>query len=519
MQNVAIIGAGPAGLVTARWLQEEGFRPVLFEQGEHLGGQWCGGAAHSGVWPAMRTNTSRVMSAFSDLDHGPEVPTYPSNQQMRAYLERYARRFGLNEVLRSQSRVVEVAQEGDGWSVGVLAADGSVRREHFGKVVVASGRYNKPRIPATPGLETFSGSGGVLHTFQYRGAAHFQGMRVVVAGGSISALEIASELAMHGVEVIVSQRKQRYILQKIVAGVPVEHRVFTRFAALAGESFPPEVSGRALRDFILATSGNPEQFGAPRPSVNVFEANITQNQNYLPLVAEGRIVPRPAIRSISGRVVEFADGSRAEPDAIVFGTGFDLHLPFLGEDLRHTLGADEEGLDLFAHTLHPALPGLGFAGLFHIAGPSLPTLELQGRWIAAQWSGQRPAIAAEQFAQGLAAARGVRGESPMHALAVMFARLAGVEPDPAEHSDLARALLFGPLSPASFRLRGAHRLDDAPERTHAAAAAFGAIGDGDWTAEQRAQVAALAGAGNDVHLAQLVGSWLEPRRFDAKPAQ
>lgn len=506
MQNVAIIGAGPAGLVSARWLQQEGFRPILFEQGEHLGGQWCGGAAYSGVWPAMRTNTSRVMSAFSDLDHGPEVPTYPSNQQMRAYLERYARRFGLLEVLRTKSRVVEVAQDGEGWRVGVLAADGSVRHERFSKVVVASGRYNKPRIPATPGLETFSGPGGFLHTFQYRGAARFQGMRVVVAGGSISALEIASELAMHGVEVMASQRKQRYVLQKLVAGVPVEHRVFTRFAALAGESFPPEVSGRALRDFILATAGNPEQFGAPRPSDNVFEANITQNQNFLPLVAEGRITPRPAIRSISGRSVEFVDGSRADADAIVFGTGFDLHLPFLGQDLRRTLGADDEGLDLFAHTLHPALPGLAFAGLFHIAGPSLPTLELQGRWIAAQWSGQRPAITTAQFAQGLAAARGVRGESPMHVLAVLFARLADVEPDPAEFPDLALDLLFGPLSPASFRLSGSHRLDDAPDRTRAAAAAFGAIADGAWTPEQRAQIQALAGARNDVRLARLIGS-------------
>ena len=32
MQKVAVIGAGPAGLVTARYLNSEGFEPVLFEQ-------------------------------------------------------------------------------------------------------------------------------------------------------------------------------------------------------------------------------------------------------------------------------------------------------------------------------------------------------------------------------------------------------------------------------------------------------------------------------------------------------
>ena len=48
--NVAIIGAGPAGLVTARWLQEEGFRPVLFEQGEHGMGM-RDGLANASYWP------------------------------------------------------------------------------------------------------------------------------------------------------------------------------------------------------------------------------------------------------------------------------------------------------------------------------------------------------------------------------------------------------------------------------------------------------------------------------------
>ena len=92
----------------------------------------------------------------------------------------------------------------------------------------------------------------------------------------------------------------------------------------------------------------------------------------------------------------------------------------------------------------------------------------------------------------------------MHLLAVMFARLAGVEPDPVAFPELARALLFGPLSPASFRLSGAHRLEDAAVRAHAAAAAFGAMGDGQWTAEQRGQIGALAGARGDARLGGLV---------------
>ena len=90
MTEVGIIGAGPAGLAAARYLASEGFEPVLFEQGATIGGQWSGDRARSGIWPSMRTNTSRILTAFSDLPHpnGPQV--YPSNQAIGEYLRAYA---------------------------------------------------------------------------------------------------------------------------------------------------------------------------------------------------------------------------------------------------------------------------------------------------------------------------------------------------------------------------------------------------------------------------------------------
>src|SRR5438477_12912465 len=95
MRSVAIIGAGPGGLVTARWVKREGFEPVIFEQGERLGGQWTGDSRYSGVWASMRTNTSRLMTAFGDLAHEPQTPIFPTNQAMKAYLQRYAEQFDL----------------------------------------------------------------------------------------------------------------------------------------------------------------------------------------------------------------------------------------------------------------------------------------------------------------------------------------------------------------------------------------------------------------------------------------
>ena len=40
LRRVAIIGSGPGGLVAARYLKQHGFKPVVFEQDDEIGGQW-----------------------------------------------------------------------------------------------------------------------------------------------------------------------------------------------------------------------------------------------------------------------------------------------------------------------------------------------------------------------------------------------------------------------------------------------------------------------------------------------
>jgi dimethylaniline monooxygenase (N-oxide forming) len=81
-RTVAVIGGGPAGLVAARFLKKHGFDPVVFEAAAAVGGQWNAGSPSSAVWPGMRTNTSRVLTAFSDLDHPNGTSVYPSQPDM-----------------------------------------------------------------------------------------------------------------------------------------------------------------------------------------------------------------------------------------------------------------------------------------------------------------------------------------------------------------------------------------------------------------------------------------------------
>ena len=88
---MAVIGAGPSGLVAAKSLQEEGLEPVVFEQADGVGGQWYGPASHSGVWPGMRANTSKTLDAFSDFPPSESVPMFPRFEDVRDYLRSYAR--------------------------------------------------------------------------------------------------------------------------------------------------------------------------------------------------------------------------------------------------------------------------------------------------------------------------------------------------------------------------------------------------------------------------------------------
>jgi cation diffusion facilitator CzcD-associated flavoprotein CzcO len=480
--DVAVIGAGPGGLVAARWLLAQGFAPTIFEGGSALGGQWTGHAGRSGVWPHMCTNTSRILTAFSDLDHEADT-VFPAAADILSYLNRYTEKFDLRNRIRFESPVGSVRRVGDRWLVGSSGDEAT-----FERIIVASGRFRSPARPDVDGLASFSGSLGITSTFDYRDAEPFRGKRMLVAGAAVSALEIATELVHGGAErVVVTQRRQRYVLPKFAAGVPSDHRIFTRYGVLANDALPGAEVDRQLREIVLEAGGSPEQYGAPAPDPSLFAAGITLSQQYLPLVAEGRIDVRPWMQTVDGSTVTFADGDAERFDGIVFGTGFRLSLPFLSQDIRATLGLDDVHLDADRHTFHPELPGLAFVGMWDQSGGYFVPLELQARWIAYTWGGTIPAPSDAVQHRAIEACRRRRGLSQktrMNLAALTFSRAAGVEPTVGRWPDLRRALLFGPLAPSCFRLEGPDALADAPSRFARDAAAFGAITSNTLTARE-----------------------------------
>ena len=94
-------------------------------------------------------------------------------------------------------------------------------------------------------------------------------------------------------------------------------------------------------------------------------------------------------------------------------------------------------------------------------------------------------------------------EQSAHRMALRFARNAGVEPEPGAWPGLARALIFGPLSPVSFRLSGPDALSGAAWDVMTEAARCGAVTGPVVTEAERDRLAALVEMGR-IDLAPLL---------------
>ncbi|HET7574875.1 MAG TPA: NAD(P)/FAD-dependent oxidoreductase [Solirubrobacterales bacterium] len=388
---MAVVGAGPAGLVAARHLLAQGFEPLVLDRGPELGGVWSEAARDRGVWAGMRANTSRAATAFSGLAPA-GGPMFPSAPEVHAYLRAYATRFGVAARIATGVRVVAVAPAGRRWRVDWVGVEGGEGESAlFAAVVLAGGRFSRPRFPGLPGLDGFARTGRLLHASAYRTRDELRGLRVLVHGNGSSGLEIASDLAAEdSISVVSACTRPRFVLPKVLGGVPMEAIWPARLAEVRTQALPPAREAAELRRIARELGGDPVPFGGLAPDPDIFGAGVSQCQSYLPLLAEGKIRPKPAVRRIEGDAVRFADGSAQRFDAIVFADGYDADLSYLAAEVKARLGSGAGGLSLERATAPPELPGLGLVGQLAVQGPSFPVLERQAAWLAALWSADAP---------------------------------------------------------------------------------------------------------------------------------
>ncbi len=337
--RVAVIGAGPAGLVAARECMRQGCEVVVFEAGQAVGGVWVYQeaveddplgqstevAVHASLYASLHTNIPRDLMAFSDFTFDSqgggrdEWPRFPHHTCVREYLKNFARYFEITERIRFSARVTDVRREADAWSVSTLTT-----KDCFDAVVVCNGHYARPRVPTLDGMANFRGE--LLHSHNYRHPGDVKGSRVAIWGTAASGLDLAYELDAEEVHWVGPAFREKVQLDDVRTGYP-------SIDGIAGD-------GRLrLGDEAIAV------------------------------------------------------------DTLLFCTGYHYDFPFLEQV---GVSVDDDWVNpLYQDMIPPEFPDLGFIGLPFLIIP-FPVFEIQAKWYARQLTGefQLPAVEAMQQAVG-----------------------------------------------------------------------------------------------------------------------
>lgn len=367
----AIIGAGPAGLATAKHFRQAGLAVEIFEREDDVGGNWYFGRPSSSVCHATHMISSKRMSQFADFPMPKEYPPYPNHEQALAYLRNYARHFGLCDLIRFQTeveRVEQAAGESERWRLRLKSGE---QKEYAG-VVIASGHHHDPLWPE------FTGElhGEIIHAKQYKTPEQIRGKRVLVIGGGNSGCDLAVEAAAHGSAAFLSLRRGYHFLPKFLFGGPLD---------AGGELFqkwhvPVWLQQRITAALVNIAVGRPERYGLPKPDHRLFETHPIVNSQLLYAVGHGHVQVRPAVESLHGDKVRFTDGREEQIDIIVCATGYKTTVPFVDSSL---LLSENGSPRLFLNAFHPQHDRLFVAGLIQPNGAIWPLVDLQAKLMTA----------------------------------------------------------------------------------------------------------------------------------------
>lgn len=240
--DVAIVGAGPAGLATAVYAASEGLKVVVLDRRAY-GGQ---------------------AGASARIENYLGFPTGISGAALTGRASVQAEKFGAELLIPAEVRSLDCSHCGPGGELALALADG--RRLRTRTVVIASGaRYRRLAVPR---LQEFDGR-GVWYWASALEAGLCARAEVALVGGGNSAGQAAVFLSQHASRVHLLVRgpglaatMSRYLIERIGATPNIELRPHTEITQLHGDA-AGGLHGVTWRDLRSATDEH-------RPLRNLF---------------------------------------------------------------------------------------------------------------------------------------------------------------------------------------------------------------------------------------------------------
>ena len=398
--KVCVIGAGIAGLVTAKTLTKDGFDVHIIECDSNLGGTW----APSRIYPGLRTNNSKLTYAFSDFPYPDSVDTFPYAEDVRSYLESYADHFSIRSRIRFNQEVFNVSRvAGDGDRLEVTSrstlGESEETIETFDFVVICNGVFHIPNIPAIEGRDEFGGR--VLHSSEVTESTYKPDEKVIVVGSGKSALDCAAWAARNGVSPTLVFRQPHWMAPRFLpGGIPGDWFFFTRFMELflryyhsdRIERFMHSVGKQLVRlwwglySFLWRKEHKMPAVLTPDHSLPVGIERVGVGGDIYAAVNEGLAeVRRGSIIKFEKDGILLDNGDHLPADSVIFATGWQQSVAFLSADLRNEI-VREGRFRLYRQLLPPRIKNIGFNGYASSFACQL-NAEIGAHWLSEHFLG------------------------------------------------------------------------------------------------------------------------------------
>lgn len=403
--EVAIVGAGFAGLSAAMTLRDAGHDIAIFERADRVGGTW-----RDNTYPGVACDVPSHLYGFARHPEPSWSAEFAPGAEIQAYIERVVDREGLGDRIAFDSPLVDAEwdQDASAWRLVFGGAEPAVVLADA--LVLACGRLSEPRIPDIAGLESFAGP--LFHSARWDHRLDLDGAHVAVVGSGASAVQLVPALAKRAGTVTLFQRSAAWILPRgDRAYAPAERARFAerpdelaqlrarldaegeaRFASRSGGPDAAAAEAQA-RAHLAAQIADPALRAALTPDYAFGCKRVLLSDEFYPAVASERVVLEPsALAAVDGDALVAASGARHRGiDALVLATGFQTTRQPYARIVR-----GENGVTLAEHwslgmTSFGSTVVAGFPQLFVLNGPnaslghtsSILMLEAQAEYVAA----------------------------------------------------------------------------------------------------------------------------------------